>query len=55
MYAYDHVQCQIVPSVCSRSHILTDESAEAETIIVLVALELSDTGRITAATAFTAP
>ena len=54
MYAYGHVQCQIVPSVCLRSHILTDESAEAETIIVLVALE-SDTGRITAATAFTAP
>ena len=55
MYAYGHVQRQIVPSVCLRSHILTDESAEAETIIVLVALELSDTGRITAATAFTAP
>ena len=55
MYAYGHVQSQIVPSVCLRSHILTDESAEAETIIVLVALELSDTGRITAATAFTAP
>lgn len=43
----------ISPSGCSRLHILTDESVDAEMMIVLVLLSL-DTGMVMGATEFTA-